>query len=91
MAIGVAVLLSSCSHNELVPKTASVVPVQEKAVGHTARPMADVAGAASAKNRVYEVKLQSASEVAAYGRGPYICSPSGFGRVSHCVRRAGFN
>ena len=88
---GAAVLLASCSHDLAAPKSASVTAVRKTAAGRAVRPKAEVAGAASAKSRVYEVRLQSTSEVAAYGRGPYICSPSGFGRVSHCVRRAGFN
>lgn len=33
------------------------------------------------------VKKSAASYL---GRGPYICSPSGFGRTSHCFQRASF-
>ncbi len=46
---------------------------------------------AKPKTRTFEVQMANVTEVAAYGRGPFICSPSGFGQKSHCVARSLFN
>jgi hypothetical protein len=68
------------------------MPQKKAVMRNTAmnEPAAQDTKAASAKSQVYEVRLKTVTEVAAYGRGPYICSPSGFGRTSHCVPRTDF-
>lgn len=96
IAVGSAAFLASCSGDVMRTAEVSLAPnaVQTKAaVRHmaTARPAVKLAKSASAKSRVYEVQLKTVTEVAAYGRGPYICSPSGFGRKSQCVARTTFN
>ena len=45
---------------------------------------------AVSKARAFESQMPNFTEVTAYGRGPYICSPSGFGQKSHCVARSLF-
>jgi hypothetical protein len=95
IAVGLTAFLASCSHDLVGADEVSLAPSvpQKKAViRNTAmnEPATQNTKAASAKSQVYEVRLKTVTEVAAYGRGPYICSPSGFGRTSHCVPRTDF-
>jgi hypothetical protein len=47
---------------------------------------------ASADGQEYKMRLPATTRMATYlGRGPYICSPSGFGHKSRCVARASYN
>ena len=96
--VGLCVLasLASCSLQTTGPDLASAVPVKQELKKPS---LQRVAGAnvqvknvevASTKSREV-VQLKPVTEVVAYGRGPYICSPSGFGRLSHCVARSEVN
>lgn len=96
VAIGLSVCLASCSHERVLVDQAAATSskVHDKPTGHKVaqvKPRVVKKDVASAKSREYQVPLQTVTEVAAYGRGPYICSPSGFGQMSHCVPRATFN
>jgi len=41
-----------------------------------------------ASDKPLVVRLKTRTEQVAYGRGPYICSPSGFGQKSRCFARS---
>ena len=96
VVLGVVASLASCSHETVAQDLASVsvkqkqkTPVLQHVKG--ANIGTEDAKAASAKGREYVVGLKTVTQLVAYGRGPYICSPSGFGRASHCVARSSFN
>ena len=95
VAVGLTAFLTSCSHEVSGAGDVSLapsMPPKKAVIRDTAmsRPVVHDTKVASAKSQVYEMRLKTVTEVAAYGRGPYICSASGFGRTSHCVPRADF-
>ncbi len=100
--LAVSALLTSCSlDNMLTERPAATAmarpqvhkPTHKVAAAKAPRVSAPKIAAArpEPKARTFEVKMANVTEVAAYGRGPYICSPSGFGPKSHCVARSLFN
>lgn len=90
-AIGLASLLAACS-SERPLELASAAPYHapmKGAVQSVAAMKAYQTGTkvASADTTRYVVGLRTDTRMVAYGRGPYICSPSGFGQTSRCVLR----
>jgi hypothetical protein len=86
--VGMIGLLAACSHEGAAPqldasvktRTVTKSPVRSAAVSQKKlRPVAT--------NRPMLVRLKMRTQQVAYGKGPYICSPSGFGRNSRCVAR----
>jgi hypothetical protein len=90
LSAGIVALLAACSHenaNPLVSDAAityDTTTAKRRAViqPKTKRPLVS--------ERRLVVRLKPQTRQLAYGRGPYICSPSGFGRNSHCVPRTSF-
>ena len=86
--IGAVGLLAACSHEG--PLTQVDASVKQRTV---IKSSVRVAALSHKKPRFVTsdqplvVRLKTRTEQVAYGRGPYICSPSGFGRTSHCVAR----
>jgi hypothetical protein len=81
-------LLAACSHDG----TALQLDASAKTKIVTRAPVRSVALSqkklkSSATSRPIVVRLKTRTQQVAYGRGPYICSPSGFGRTSRCVAR----
>lgn len=95
IAIGLVSLLASCSSERASLDVVSAAPYQapkEGAVQGVAAAEAREKRAkiASVKRVEYVSGLKGQTRLIAYGRGPYICSPSGFGRTSRCVPRWSF-
>lgn len=95
IAIGLVALLSSCSSERASLDVVSAVPYQAPKQGAVqgaaaAEARETRAKIASAKSVEYASGLKGQTRLVAYGRGPYICSPSGFGRTSRCVPRWSF-
>lgn len=89
--IGLASLLVACS-SERPLELASATPYhapEKGAVQSVAAMKAYQTGTkvASADTARYVAGLRTDTRMVAYGRGPYICSPSGFGQTSRCVLR----
>lgn len=103
VVFGFAVLATACSHNPFTVDTAAVEvkkPVKDFAAAEVKQPAKQPAVQRVAsiqpkvtpeKTREITVHLKTVTETAAYGRGPYICSPSGFGQMSRCVPRVAYN
>ena len=103
----VSALLSSCSLDNMLSERPAAVamarppvhkPTHKVAAARQPRLAAAPVIAAARpqpqpkpRTRTFEVQMANVTEVAAYGRGPYICSPSGFGQKSHCVARSLFD
>ncbi|MBL0370973.1 hypothetical protein JJB09_02930 [Rhizobium sp. KVB221] len=89
-AIGLVAVLASCS---LQPEAKAGSPVVganslNNKVATVGRMQTTQTQLATAETDNVDVDLQqSASVVGYYGKGPYICSPSGFGHRSQCVPR----
>ena len=95
IAIGLVSLLASCSSERASLEVVSA-PYQAPKEGAiqgaaTAEVREKRAKIASVKSAQYVSGLKGQMRLVAYGRGPYICSPSGFGRTSRCTPRWSFD
>ena len=90
-AVGLASLLASCSSERPLELTSAApyhAPKKGAVHSATATKVHQASTKASAADTArYVVGLRTDNRVVAYGRGPYICSPSGFGQTSRCVLR----
>lgn len=96
IAVGLVSLLTSCSSERASLDAVSAAPYQAPSKGAVqsvaaAEVREKRAKIASVKGVKYVSGLETNTRLIAYGRGPYICSPSGFGRTSRCVPRWSFN
>lgn len=88
--VGLASLLVACSSDRPLEMT-SAAPYHAPKTGvvHSAAVTKHTgAKIASTETARYVVRLKTDTRTVAYGRGPYICSPSGFGQTSRCVPRS---
>ena len=96
IAVALVSLLASCSSERASLDVVSVASYQAPGRG-AVQSVAAVEGReklariASVKSVTYVSGLKSNTRLIAYGQGPYICSPSGFGRTSRCVPRWSVN
>jgi len=96
IAVGLVSLLASCSFERASLDVVSAAPYQAPKKGAVqsvaaAEVREKRAKIASVKSVPYVSGLKADTRLIAYGRGPYICSPSGFGRTSRCVPRWSFD
>jgi len=88
VVVGTLGLLASCSHEAPLSQLDASVDqsvVTKSTVRSTAHLRKKPTHTATSQPLV--VRLKTRTRQVAYGRGPYICSPSGFGRTSRCVAR----
>jgi hypothetical protein len=95
VVLGLSTVLASCSQEEFLSDR-TLVPSNVHRNTHDSKmalnkPRIKSTKLSLVKNSGYGAPVASVTEVAAFGRGPYICSPSGFGHTSHCVTRNAYD
>jgi len=87
---GMMALLAACSHENANLLVSDAAIMQDTTTAKTRAVVRPKTKRPLVSERRLVVRLQPQTRQLAYGRGPYICSPSGFGHNSHCVRRTSF-
>jgi hypothetical protein len=86
--IGAVGLLAACSHEGAAPQLdAAVKPIAVTKSSVRTAALSHKKPRYVASSQPLVIRLKTRTAQVAYGRGPYICSPSGFGRTSRCVAR----
>jgi hypothetical protein len=90
VAVGLASLLVACSSGAPLELTSAVPYHSPKKIDQSVaatKPYQTGTRVASMETTRYVASLRTDTRTVAYGRGPYICSPSGFGQTSRCFLR----
>lgn len=90
LSAGMMALLAACSHESANPLVSAAAVTHDTTTAKTHVVIRPKTKLPLASERRLVVRLKPQTRQLAYGRGPYICSPSGFGHNSHCVPRTSF-